>query len=99
MVLSEDYPVWKAVRPFAFGGLAGSAATVCIQPIDMVMKRQQLSKTKGNMLTVGRQIIAEDGFLSMYRGLSAGILRQLTYGLSRLGLFQTYLAYLFILII
>ena len=38
-----------------------------------------------NPISVARTIIAQDGFFSLYRGLSAAITRQLTYGLSRLG--------------
>jgi len=42
-----------------------------------------------NPFSVARRIIAEDGFFSMYRGLSAAIFRQLTYGTTRLGVFRT----------
>eukprot|EP00471_Norrisiella_sphaerica_P004228 CAMPEP_0184488254 /NCGR_PEP_ID=MMETSP0113_2-20130426/10622_1 /TAXON_ID=91329 /ORGANISM="Norrisiella sphaerica, Strain BC52" /LENGTH=272 /DNA_ID=CAMNT_0026870769 /DNA_START=134 /DNA_END=952 /DNA_ORIENTATION=+ len=41
-----------------------------------------------NPLSVAKTIIAEDGITGLYRGLSAGILRQLTYGMTRLGIFQ-----------
>ncbi|KAF6251459.1 mitochondrial substrate carrier, partial [Scenedesmus sp. NREL 46B-D3] len=39
-------------------------------------------------LTVAKDIIAKDGFGSLYRGLSAGLLRQATYTTARLGIFS-----------
>lgn len=38
---------------------------------------------------MAQKIVAEEGFLALYKGLSAGLLRQITYGMTRLGLFQT----------
>lgn len=40
-------------------------------------------------MRVAAQLIKEDGFLSLYSGFSAGIVRQLSYGMARLGLFRT----------
>lgn len=37
---------------------------------------------------VAKDIIAKDGFGSLYKGLSAGLLRQATYTTARLGIFQ-----------
>jgi hypothetical protein len=37
---------------------------------------------------VAKDIIAKDGFGALYRGLSAGLLRQATYTTARLGIFQ-----------
>eukprot|EP01084_Bolivina_argentea_P305418 527618_1 len=92
--LQETSAAWKAIRPFIIGGLAGSSATCCIQPIDMVKVRIQLQGEGGgtvttNPLKIGSQIIAQDGVRGLYRGLSAAILRQCTYGLTRLGVFRT----------
>lgn len=63
------------------------AATSIIQPIDMVKVRIQLG-AKGSPLTVARDIIAKDGFASLYSGLGAGLLRQATYTTARLGIFN-----------
>lgn len=92
--LSEKSAVYKALRPFAFGGTAGSCATCIMQPVDMVMKRSQIIRSldataKTDMISVTRSILAQEGFMFMYTGLSAAIFRQLTYGLSRLGIFRT----------
>ena len=90
--LQETSAVWKAIRPFVIGGLSGSSATCCIQPIDMVKVRIQLmgeGTGKGvntNPISVATKIIRTDGFFSLYKGLSAAVTRQMTYGLSRLGI-------------
>merc|ERR1711997_92215 len=99
--LQERSAFWKAARPFLIGGLSGSSATCCIQPIDMVKVRIQLQGEGGgggavttNPLKIGARIVAEDGVTGLYRGLSAAILRQMTYGLTRLGVFRTITDYM-----
>eukprot|EP00494_Astrolonche_serrata_P031087 UN31356 len=42
-----------------------------------------------NPVVMARQLIAKNGFMFLYKGLSAGLTRQLTYGLTRLGIFRT----------
>jgi len=63
-------------------------ATCCVQPIDMIKVRLQLAGG-GNPLSVAQKLVAEEGFVALYGGLSAGLLRQVTYGTTRLGLFRT----------
>jgi len=93
--LQDTSPTWKAVRPFLLGAMSGCSATMCIQPIDMIKVRIQLQGEgtgKGinaNPFSVGRQIIAQDGFFSLYRGLSAALIRQCTYGTARLGIYNS----------
>eukprot|EP00775_Hariotina_reticulata_P009719 gene9719-9878_t len=82
-----DNSVWKAMKPFVNGGLSGMAATCIIQPIDMVKVRLQLGAT-GGPVSVAKEIIAKDGFGALYKGLSAGLLRQATYTTARLGIFS-----------
>jgi len=66
----------------------------------MVKVRIQLQGEGGgsavttNPLKIGARIIAEDGVGGLYKGLSAAILRQCTYGLSRLGIFRTITNYI-----
>jgi solute carrier family 25 oxoglutarate transporter 11 len=98
--LQDTSPTYKAVRPFLIGGMAGSSATCCIQPIDMVKVRIQLQGegTGGaittNPLKIGAQIIKSDGVAGLYKGLGAAILRQCTYGTTRLGVFRSLTDYL-----
>ena len=42
----------------------------------------------GVQLSVAKEIVKQDGFGSLYKGLSAGLLRQATYTTARLGIFQ-----------
>jgi len=87
----DTRPGWlKATQPFAVGGIAGSFATCCIQPIDMVKVRIQLAQ-KGatkNPVAICKEIIKNEGFSSLYKGLDAGIIRQLTYTTARMGIFR-----------
>ncbi|XP_013931148.1 PREDICTED: mitochondrial 2-oxoglutarate/malate carrier protein, partial [Thamnophis sirtalis] len=82
----------KSVK-FLFGGLAGMAATVFVQPLDLVKNRMQLSgegaKTreyKTSLHAVG-SILRQEGLRGIYTGLSAGLLRQATYTTTRLGIY------------
>ncbi|KAL4221436.1 hypothetical protein ACF0H5_019693 [Mactra antiquata] len=88
----------KSIR-FLFGGTAGMAATLFVQPLDLVKNRMQLSgeggakrqyKTSFHAL---RSIIASEGLFAVYTGLSAGLLRQATYTTTRLGIYTTLFEY------
>lgn len=90
-------PATRAALPFINGFLSGAFATTCIQPIDTVKVRIQLTGEgvkggpKPNPLTVARGIVASGGVGNLYSGLSAGYLRQLVYGTCRLGFFGTFI--------
>ncbi|MES1908967.1 MAG: hypothetical protein MHM6MM_001795 [Cercozoa sp. M6MM] len=80
-------------KPFMFGGLAGCAATCIIQPIDMVKVQIQMMGTSDGSASpfrVASHQIRTEGVGSLYRGLSAALLRQATYTTARLGLFRTF---------
>eukprot|EP00899_Mesostigma_viride_P013004 jgi/Mesvir1/21704/Mv04123-RA.1 len=80
-------PVYTAIKPFLNGGVAGMAATCCIQPVDMVKVRIQLGAA-GSPFSVAGSMIKQEGFFSLYKGLSAGLLRQATYTTARMGIFR-----------
>lgn len=79
--------IWLAVKPFMNGGMSGMLATSVIQPVDMVKVRLQLGAV-GSPFSVASKLIKEEGFGSLYKGLSAGLLRQATYTTARLGIYQ-----------
>lgn len=83
-------PVLKPALPFIVGGTSGIIATICIQPIDMIKVRIQLSPGAATPASVVREIIAGGRILDLYNGISAAMLRQIVYGTSRLGLFFTF---------
>ncbi|KAJ0416299.1 2-oxoglutarate/malate carrier protein [Aspergillus carlsbadensis] len=88
--------ITQTLLPFVIGGVSGMAATVCIHPIDTVKVRLQLTTMAGpaarrpSPVAVARDIVARGRFVDLYEGLSAGLLRQVMYGTSRLGFFGTF---------
>merc|ERR1711957_20906 len=82
-----------AMKPFITGSLSGSLATCCIQPIDMVKVRIQLGAAEGGStspIEVTKKLLREDGVAGMYKGLSAGLTRQVFYTGARLGLYDIF---------
>uniref|UniRef100_A0AC35U499 Mitochondrial 2-oxoglutarate/malate carrier protein n=1 Tax=Rhabditophanes sp. KR3021 TaxID=114890 RepID=A0AC35U499_9BILA len=75
---------------FAFGGLSGMGATCCVQPLDLVKTRIQLSggsKAYSSTLTAIKTIVGNEGVTTLYTGLSAGLARQASYTTTRLGVY------------
>lgn len=62
-------------------------ATCFVQPLDLIKNRMQLSGTKVSTMSIVSGIIKNEGFLSFYAGLSAGLMRQATYTTTRLGIY------------
>lgn len=88
-----DSPILSACKPFLIGSASGCFATICIQPMDMVKTRIQLSAASGgatNPLLITSQLIRNEGVAGLYSGLSAGLLRQVVYTGSRLGLYDMF---------
>lgn len=79
---------------FAFGGLSGCGAAACVQPMDLVKNRMQVSgeggqaKLYNNSLDCARQILRTEGVNGLYTGLSASLARQLSYTTVRLGVYN-----------
>ena len=91
--LPTSVRVIDAVRPFLFGGSSGIVATTCIQPLDTIKVRIQCTGigqagVKGSLFTTGSELVRNEGFMALYSGYSAAVLRQAVYGTARLGLFQ-----------
>ncbi|VWU51628.1 dicarboxylate/tricarboxylate carrier [Hepatocystis sp. ex Piliocolobus tephrosceles] len=92
--IRESKALCGKIKPFAVGGLSGMFATVCIQPIDMIKVRIQLSAEGKNAVknpfTIAKNIIKNEGVIGLYKGLDAGLTRQVIYTTARLGLFRTF---------
>ncbi|EFA08739.1 mitochondrial 2-oxoglutarate/malate carrier protein [Tribolium castaneum] len=76
---------------FLFGGSAGMAGTLFVQPLDLLKNRMQLAATQKERATsfqVLQKIISNEGVFALYTGLSAGLLRQATYTTTRLGVYS-----------
>ncbi|KAJ6626918.1 mitochondrial carrier domain-containing protein [Mycena sp. CBHHK59/15] len=79
--------------PFWLGGVAASMASSCTHPLDFAKVRMQTMETapgvkKPSILTVLRTSIQESGIRSVYTGLTASWLRQMSYSLVRLGTYE-----------
>ncbi|KDE08607.1 hypothetical protein MVLG_01069 [Microbotryum lychnidis-dioicae p1A1 Lamole] len=80
-VQHKQYPFWT-------GGAAASFAAVCTHPLDLAKVRMQTSESKGLGNTL-KTSIQNDGIRrGAYAGLSASILRQMTYSLTRFGVYD-----------
>lgn len=76
--------------PFWFGGLACSIATVCTHPQDLLKVRlqTQYKNSSGGTVRMALQVFKSEGLGAMYSGLSASLLRQMTYSTVRFGTYD-----------
>ncbi|GAW79666.1 dicarboxylate/tricarboxylate carrier [Plasmodium gonderi] len=92
--INENKSAFEKIKPFAVGGASGMFATFCVQPLDMIKVRIQLNAEGKNAIKnpfiIGTNIIKNEGVLSLYKGLDAGLTRQIVYTTGRLGLFRTF---------
>jgi solute carrier family 25 oxoglutarate transporter 11 len=87
----RDNTMWKAIKPVATGALAGMTATTCTQPLDMLKVRVQVAAAAGRNASpfqIATQTVKNEGALVFYKGLSAGLTRQVIYTGGRFGLFD-----------
>jgi len=72
-----------------FGGMASGGAACFTHPLDLLkvtLQTQQDGKLSAVQLT--GKIIRERGIFALYNGISASLLRQLTYSTTRFGLYE-----------
>ncbi|GAA5980315.1 hypothetical protein JCM5350_000941 [Sporobolomyces pararoseus] len=74
--------------PFWLGGAAASWAAVCTHPLDLAKVRMQTGKNSGMLHTLTSSIKKDGIRRGAYAGLSASILRQMTYSLTRFGIYD-----------
>jgi dicarboxylate transporter 10 len=76
--------------PFWFGGSASGMAACVTHPLDLVKVRLQTRTADApkNMSGTFVNILRNDGVLGLYSGLSASLLRQLTYSTVRFGIYE-----------
>lgn len=93
-------PWIKPILPFAIGAFSGMVGQTCIQPIDVTKVRIQLagegtkgSTTRTSPFLVAKNIAVNEGVTRLWAGLTAGYVRQLSYGMLRLGFFDRFLAF------
>lgn len=78
----------KAKRePFWLGGAAASMAACFTHPLDQTKYRMQVMSTRVPILRAVYQFAARDGVFSLWQGLTASLLRQMTYSTTRFALY------------
>lgn len=77
------------VSRWYFGGL-GSAGAACVtHPLDLIKVQLQTSQEgKVSILQLTGNIIRKQGISALYNGISASLLRQLTYSTTRFAIYE-----------
>lgn len=72
-----------------FGGLASAGAACCTHPLDLLkVTLQTQQEGKISLFQLTGKVIRQQGVLALYNGLSASLLRQLTYSTTRFGIYE-----------
>lgn len=92
--VKKPRPVPLAVT-FATSGLGGIIAWAIIHPVNTLAIRMNLASSSGGQagegfLKFAGNVVRKDGVATLYKGLGAGLLRQVFYATSRLGLFEVF---------
>lgn len=74
---------------FATSGLGGMLGWAIVHPANTLAVRMNLAAAAGRAFSFSG-MIAESGWMGLYDGLSAGVMRQVFYASSRFGLFETF---------
>ncbi|WPH04217.1 Hypothetical protein R9X50_00710600 [Acrodontium crateriforme] len=78
------YPLW-------FGGSASCFAACVTHPLDLLKVRLQTQPHDGSRRNMGQMfmhVLKSDGVPGLYKGLSASLLRQITYSTTRFGVYE-----------
>ncbi|KAK0500637.1 mitochondrial carrier domain-containing protein [Armillaria luteobubalina] len=86
--MASSYPFW-------LGGVAASMAASCTHPLDVTKVRMQTAineagSKRPSTFSVIRANITSHGLRSMYQGLSASLLRQMSYSMVRIGAYEDF---------
>ena len=87
--------VANLAKPFICSAAAACFASIAIQPIDTLKTTLQLPEMRNKgFIELFRQLFSSGKLMTLYRGLSAALMRQLTYGTARLALHRNFSDYL-----
>lgn len=84
----------KRLSRWYFGGLASAGAACCTHPLDLIKVTLQTQQGKISAAELTAKVIREQGVLALYNGLSASMLRQLTYSTTRFGIYEVGKSYI-----
>lgn len=89
--MSNNTPMWFN---FTSAGVAGSFAWFVVHPFNTASVRMNLASASGapsvSFLRFISNMAQNQGILSLYDGLTAGVLRQTVYATARVGLFEVF---------
>jgi len=80
---------------FATSGLGGIAGWLIVHPFNTLAVRMNLLTMKAtgesvpSFFSFAKDLVKNEGFMSLYAGIGAGCVRQIFYATSRFGLFET----------
>ncbi|POW11228.1 hypothetical protein PSTT_05478, partial [Puccinia striiformis] len=94
--VTNSYPFWLGVfidlfRPahlFFPSGMAASLAAICTHPLDMAKVRMQTGPPRSMLATLMNAVQVEGIRKGAYVGLSASLARQMTYSVTRFGVYD-----------
>lgn len=78
----------KKIARWYFGGLASAGAACFTHPLDLLKVTLQTQQEAISLARLTGKICREQGALSLYNGISASLLRQLTYSTARFGIYE-----------
>ncbi|XP_026488373.1 mitochondrial dicarboxylate carrier [Vanessa tameamea] len=77
------------VSHWYFGGLASAGAACITHPLDLLKVQMQTQKGKNiSMFQLTGIVLKNQGVMGLYNGISASLLRQLTYSTARFGIYE-----------
>ncbi|KXJ28626.1 mitochondrial dicarboxylate carrier [Exaiptasia diaphana] len=85
----KDVKVVIKKQRWYLGGIASAMAAACTHPLDLlkVHLQTQQNVTKG-LIAMGVHVVKVQGITGLYAGLTASMMRQLTYSTTRYGLYE-----------
>ena len=83
----EELPVWKKITA---GLVAGAGAAAIASPTDLLMIQMAASKRfpPPSMFQVGREVIAREGVLGLYKGLGTTVARAAVLGATKMATYD-----------
>ncbi|KAK9497316.1 hypothetical protein O3M35_004656 [Rhynocoris fuscipes] len=79
----------KRIKKWYFGGLASAGAVCFTHPLDLLKVLVQTQQEgKVSMMKTAVDVVQNNGIIGLYNGLSASILRQLTYSTVRFVIYE-----------
>ncbi|XP_064641508.1 mitochondrial dicarboxylate carrier-like isoform X2 [Lineus longissimus] len=80
----------KRVGRWYFGGIASAMAACCTHPLDLLkVHLQTQQKATIGLFQMGVIVVKNEGITGLYNGLTASVMRQLTYSLTRFAIYET----------